>query len=88
MTFCAYVLINVNPVGGGRPGLWRGFDHKTRPFHGKFDHMPIPRVGLFEFRPACSQVELIIMRMRTMAVNLTQIQRGESRVVKGSADNL
>ena len=19
--------------GGGRPGLWRGFDHKTRPFH-------------------------------------------------------
>jgi hypothetical protein len=50
--------INVNPVGtgGGRPGQYRGFDHKTHPLPGTFSNLSVPR---FEFRPSCSQVDVI-----------------------------
>jgi hypothetical protein len=54
----SYAHINVNPVGG-RPGQYRGFDHKTHPLPGTFSNLPVPRMERFEFRPACSQVDVI-----------------------------
>ena len=45
--------------GGGRPGQYRGFDDKTHPLPETFSNLPVPRMGRFEFCPACSQVELI-----------------------------
>jgi hypothetical protein len=51
--------------GGGGAGQYRGFDHKTHPLSGTFSNLPVPRMGRFEFRPACSQVD--VMRMSSDA---------------------
>jgi hypothetical protein len=45
-----YAPINVNPVGGeaGTVGTFSNLPV-----------LPVPRMGRFEFRPACSQVDVI-----------------------------
>jgi hypothetical protein len=38
--------INVNHVGGGGAGQYRGFDDKTHPLPGTFSNLPVPRLSL------------------------------------------
>ena len=59
LILCTYQCKPRGVGGGGGRGQYRGFDDETHPLPETFSNLPVPMMGRFEFRPACSQVELI-----------------------------